>query len=96
MTDKKIVSVYPINHDINYYFDGDELPEDLRSTFYTYCVDNVSMYGTMTDGDFTGVINLRSKILDDNGNDAVEALKSLLPDDFLSLKIDKIGIEFYS
>lgn len=96
MTEKTIVSVYPIHHDINYYFDGDELPEDLRSTFYAYCLEHVSMYGSMTDGDFTGVINLKSKILDDSGNDAVEILKSLLPNEFLELEIDKIGIEFYS
>lgn len=50
----------------------------------------------MNDGDFTGVINLKSEILDDNGNNAVEVLKSLLPDEFLDLEIDKIGIEFYS
>ena len=96
MTEKTIVSVYPISHDINYYFDGDELPEDLRSTLYDYCLEHGYTYGTMNDGDFTGVINLKSKILDDNGNDAVEVLKSLLPDEFLELDIDKIGIEFNS
>lgn len=96
MTESKIVAVYPISHDINYSFDGNELPEDLRSTFYDYCLEHGRTYGAMNDGDFTGVINLKSKILDDNGNDAVEALKLLLPEEFLELEIDKIGIEFYS
>lgn len=96
MTEKTIVSVYPISHDINYSFDGSELPEDLRSIFYDYCLENGSTYGKMNDGDFTGVINLKSEILDDNGNNAVEVLKSLLPDEFIDLGIDKIGIEFYS
>ncbi len=96
MTEKTIVSVYPISHDINYSFDGGELPEDLRTTFYDYCLEHGCTYGKMNDGDFTGVINLKSEILDDNGNNAVEVLKSLLPDEFLDLEIDKIGIEFYS
>lgn len=96
MTEKTIVSVYPISHEINYFFDGRELPEELRSTLYDYCLEHGRNYGVMNNGGFTGVINLKSKILDDNGNDAVEALKSLLPDEFLELKIDKIGIEFYS
>ena len=40
-----------------------------------------------------GIINGSHGI---NGNNAVEVLKSLLPDEFLDLEIDKIGIEFYS
>lgn len=96
MTDKTIVSVYPMSHDINYSFDGRELPKELRSTFYSYCLEHGRKYGVMNDGSFTGVINLKSEILDDNGNDAVKTLKSLLPDEFLELEIDKIGIEFYS
>lgn len=96
MAEKTIVTVYPISHNINYSFDGSELPEDLRSTFYDYCLEHGYTYGTMNDGDFTGVINLKSQILDDNGNNAVEVLKSMLPDEFLELDIDKIGIEFYS
>lgn len=96
MTEKQIVSVYPITHEINYYFDGNELPEDLYETLRSHCLTHGNTYGAMNDGDFTGVINLSLEILDDNGNDVVKDLKELLPEEFLEMGINKIGIDFYS